>query len=471
MRFPLFAWVLTVALLATVAMLISCGSGSSNNMPSTGIVTTSVSDPAPCQAPNGPFSHVFVTITDVKIHASSTAGPNDPGWQDLTQGMAPTQVDLLGNANAQCLLALLGSPTQIPAGTYEQVRIMLLANDQASQLPNSNPCGNAANCVVLTADNSVHTLLLSSEAQTGLKIAPGQLAGGQFTVAAGQTQDLDIDFNACESIVIQGNGQYRLKPVLHGGEATLGSPITGQVVDSVTKKAIVGGSVLVALEQNDGTGTDRVLMQTLADANGNFELCPVPAGTYDVVIVAVNGSNVAYAATVTTGVPQGTAMGTIPLIAETGANMTQGTLSGQVTTTGMNGPTTADVTISALQPIGGGSPTPMATIPLVGTLSSTFTATTILNGAGCAANTSCVAYSLGVPAANPNVGAFNPMGTSYTQAGGNVNYTVDAQASLNDTADCTPPDMTTNLTSTNTPLTVTAGTTTDVATIAFTGCQ
>ena len=41
--------------------------------------------------------------------------------------------------------------------------------------------------------------------------------------AAGQTKDLNIDFNACASIVQQGNGQFRLKPVLHAGEVSLDS--------------------------------------------------------------------------------------------------------------------------------------------------------------------------------------------------------------------------------------------------------
>jgi hypothetical protein len=54
-------------------------------------------------------------------------------------------------------------------------------------------------------------------------------------VAAGQTEDLDIDFDACASIVVEGNGQYRLKPVLHAGEVSVtSSSINGTIVDSVS---------------------------------------------------------------------------------------------------------------------------------------------------------------------------------------------------------------------------------------------
>jgi hypothetical protein len=55
----------------------------------------------------------------------------------------------------------------------------------------------------------------------GLKIPFGQIASGGFTIGAGQTKDLDIDFNTCASIVIEGHGQYRLKPVLHAVRSAL----------------------------------------------------------------------------------------------------------------------------------------------------------------------------------------------------------------------------------------------------------
>src|SRR5258708_29652934 len=105
--------------------------------------------------------------------------------------------------------------------------------------------------VMLSSDNTPQPLLLSGESQTGIKIPSGQIAGGQFTVTAGQTEDLDIDFNACASIVSEGNGQFRLKPVLHSGEVSLtSSSINGKIVDSPTAQPISGGNTVVALQQN-----------------------------------------------------------------------------------------------------------------------------------------------------------------------------------------------------------------------------
>ncbi len=101
-----------VVLVLSGALLLSCGGGSSNSMTSkAAMINLTVSDPATCSAPQGPFSHIYVTITDVQINASSSAGDNDPGWIDLTPGLSqnPQQVDLLGLAGNQCFLAMLGS--------------------------------------------------------------------------------------------------------------------------------------------------------------------------------------------------------------------------------------------------------------------------------------------------------------------------------------------------------------------------
>ena len=465
-----------LTLAASVVFLAACGGGSSrtnSRAVSMGTVNTSFSDPPTCASPAGPYSHVFVTIRDVRVHQGAAAPATDAGWVDLAPGLSssPKQIDLLGAANTQCFLAQLGAQ-QIQAGSYQQIRVILLANNMASQV-SGNQCGSsAANCVVLAADSSVHTLQLSSEAQTGIKIPSGQIAGGRFTVPAGGTVDLNIDFDACASIVVQPNGQFRLKPVLHAGEVSLNtSSISGKLVDSVTQQPIAGGTAIVALEQKDAGGVDRVILQTKADGSGNFTFCPVPTGTYDVVAAAVNGAGVAYAATVTTGVAQGTAMGNIPMVAETGANTSQGSITGQVTTAGASGGTAADITLSALEAITGGT---LVTVPLVQQMSATATLATAAD-ASCPAGTDCASYTLAVPAANPNVGAFNSGGTTYTQDTVNpVKYTVDALAfvpSSGGTADCSPSEMQANTLSGGGNLVVTAGGTATAATIAFTGCQ
>ena len=471
-----FSCIIAITLTAVfLVFLSSCGSSNTATM-NAATVNVMISDPATCSGPQGSISHVFVTITDVQINSSSSAGPNDSGWIDLTPNLKqnPMQVDLLAQANSQCFLATLGSTTEIQPGTFQQIRIILAANNTSMS---GNQCGSTVNCVMLSSSpNTPQPLLLSSESQTGIKIPSGQIAGGQFMVAAGETKDLDIDFNACESIVAEGNGQFRLKPVLHAGEVALTSTsINGKVVDSSTGQPISGGTTVVALERKDNGGVDRVIMETLADSTGAFVFCPVPAGTYDIVVDAVDGSKVAFGATVITGVQPGNALGTVPITAQAGVNKAVASFTGQVTTTTGSAAIAVDISISALQSITVSGSSLLVTIPLAAQSASAVNLTTA--SGTCPANTDCASYTLQVPAANPSVGAFSTSGAQSPAppAAGAVDYTVDARAFISgggNTSDCNPnSDLQTSQTSTSTPLMAVAGTSATAQTIAFSGCQ
>jgi hypothetical protein len=470
--FCIFALILLVW-----TLVVSGCSSSSSEKPSTtnggAFVNVRVSDPSTCSGPKGAFSHIYVTITDVQINASASAGNNDSGWIDLTPSLtqSPQQVDLLGQATNQCFLATLGATTALQAGSYQQIRIMLASN--ATVIAN-NICGSSANCVMLSsAPNAAQPLLLSSEAKTGIKIPSGQIAGGRFVIAAGETKDLDIDFNACQSIVAEGNGQFRLKPVLHAGDVTLTSTsINGTVLDSMTNQPISGGATVVALEHQDSSGVDRVVMETLTDPSGAFSFCPVAAGTYDVVVAAISGTQVAYAATVITGVQPGDGLGIVPVTAQTGTRTAPATITGLVSTSTGSAATAADISLSALQPI---SSAVMVTIPLAEQSASTANITTAA-GSTCPGNTDCASYTLSVPALNPSVGAFVASASQKPAAppAGPVSYTIDAFAFTTDgvsTPDCSPSELKISSTTTNTPLTVTSGMSSTAATLEFSGCQ
>lgn len=447
--------------------LAGCGGSPSTQMAT---VNVSVSDPPTCAAPKGPYAHVYVTITDVLIHQSSGANANDSGWVDLTPNLknSPAQVDMLGLADSQCFLAMLGS-AGIPAGTYQQIRIILAPNNASVS---GNKCGPTANCVMLTSSPTTpQPLLLSSEANTGIKIPSGQIAGGKFDIASGETKDLNIDFNACASIVVEGSGQYRLKPVLHAGEiSTASASISGTVIEGGTTLPVVGGNTVVSLERKDTSGVDRVILETVAAANGTFVFCPVPAGTYDLVVTSINGGGTTYAATVITGVQPGNALGNIPL---TPAAL-PASISGQVTSSTGSAATAVDLSLSALQPITVNSATVLITVPLAQQSSSTLSLATEAD-VSCPLSTDCVSYTLAVPAANPSVGVFTAGNqTPAPPAGGAVSYSVDAGALVPGSAgvsDCNPSNLQTSSTIGSTPLTVLPGSPVTAATLAFTGCQ
>lgn len=459
-----------LALGTVAAMIAGCSGTSAPSGTTMAHVAVKLSDPATCMAPNGPYAHVYVTVSDVKAHVNGNAGDNDPGFVDLTPGLSakPQQIDLLGQAT-ECFLASLGSTQELPPGKYQQIRVILADNSAgtvAKLLP-SNLCTNgAANCVVLS-DGTVATLQLSSEATTGIKIPPGQIANGGLTVAAGDAKDLDIDFNTCVSIVDQGNGQFRLKPVMHAGEVGTSSSINGTVVDSATGKA-VAGQVLIALEQKDANGVDRVFMNTLADASGGFVFCPLPAGTYDVVIVGLTSGGATYAPTVITAVSTGSVLSTVQLHPQPAGATGAATLTGVVTSQNGATPPAAtgiDVQVSALETVGVGL---TVTVPQLPNMGSAVLALTTQSSSSCPAGTDCVSYTLPLPAGVPYVGAFAAGGTTLTLSTLPAAYTIDGLAfvpSSGGTTDCTSGELQA------TPITPVAGLILPVSTLAFAGCQ
>jgi hypothetical protein len=460
----------------------------------TGTVTTSIIDPPTCGAPTGLFKNVWVTVTRVRAHISSDAGPDESGWVDLVDlRNNPKQVNLLDLASTACLLNDLGSTTGLPPGNYQQIRIYLLSNspDSGAATPSPNNCGsNAFNCVVLS-DMSVQMLRLSSEAQTGIKIPPGQIAGGGIRLQAGQSADLQIDFSACDSIIRQGNGQYRLKPTLHAGEVALNpNSIGGRVVDGSTTPPSPIPNAMVLLEQPDpaNSNLDRVARAGITGPDGTFLFCPLPSGNYDVVAsataVSTPGVPTTYNATVTLKVPLGTALGDIPLVPEStsvGTTTTPsapGTISGQITSAAAGAaPTVADISLTALQPLGGGNPL-IVTVPVFANSTANVETSGTPSSGTCPTGTDCTSYTLLVPASNPAVGTFSASPpTSYSApATGSVLYWVNAQAFVPMSAtsnpgspDCGPPSLPATLDST-TQLTVTPGATT-TQDFTFAGCQ
>src|SRR6266705_4732070 len=482
---------LLVSLIVVVPLMVISCSGVNNTMqsPNTGTVNVSLSDPPSCMPPTGHFTHVFITVQSVEVHTSATAGDSSAGWQELAPQLAsaPQQIDLFSQANTNCVLAQLGSAS-LPVGSLQQIRLVLLSNRPAAgaATPSPNACaGHGFNCVVLD-DGSIHEIMLSSEAQTGLKIPPGQIMGGAIQVTAGQSVDLNIDFNACFSIVQEGNGVFRLKPALTAGIVSANnSGIGGQVVDSVSKKPIAG-NVMVALEQPDSTGVDRILMQTGADPQGNFRFCPLPTGTFDIVVVALGAANLPYNATAVVNVPNGTNLNVIPLVAEAGATgpaILQGFVTAKTATAGA----TVDVSLAALQSISVSSGvTRQLTIPLQNTQATAATPAVTSTGLisitdskscpmGSPTGANCAQYTLVVPASNPSVGVFAAGGFTFSApASGDVLFSVDANASVpmsGGTPDCTPSEIVTSKDASNLPLKVTPAMTTDVARTDFTGCS
>ena len=456
---------LSFVLALSGAALISCGGSSQPTAATTGTANVSMTDPATCTYA---FSKVYVTVTKVTANINGNAGPSDSGWQtlvDLTN--SPMQVDLLSlaNSNTICLLKSLGSSGPLPPGKYQQIRLYLLSNTASgSGTPSSNLCKNNTgwNCVE-SASNAFSELQLPSQVQTGIKIPSANIVSGGLTITAGQSVDLNIDFQSCASIVHEGNGMYRLKPVLFAGEVTQNmNSISGQVVVGGTSTPIANATVL--FEQPQG-GTEVIMDSTTTDSNGNFFVCPLPgSANYDIVVAAQTGTlgvaSTTYNPTVAFNVPLGTNLGPIPLVPEsTSLNATYGGaagIEGQVDTDAAV-PVTLTPTMS-LTPAGGSATN--VVIPVFGVTGQPPSVTTAVQtnqSPACVSGQDCNNFTLMVPASNASVGTFSSGAITYgSPAAGDIIYSVTAASGdcSSSSATITTPspgvsaDTTTDLTST-----------------------
>jgi len=480
--FNILLFSLVVAL--GVAAIVSCGGSTQPTAATTGTANVSMTDPATCTFA---FSKVYVTVTKVTANINGNAGPSDSGWQtliDLTQ--SPMQVDLLSlaNSNTICLLKSLGASGPLPAGKYQQIRLYLLDNSTPSN--SSNACGpngsNGWNCVITGSGPA--ELQLPSQVQTGIKIPSTNITSGGLTITAGQSVDLNIDFQSCASIVQEGNGMYRLKPVLFAGEVTQNmNSISGQVVvgDSSGQPVLTSGQptpiagATVLFEQPSG-GVEVVKDSTTTDSNGNFFVCPLPGGgNYDIVVAAQTGTlgvaSTTYNPTVAFNVPLGTKLSQIPLAPEAVSAMPAGgaaTIAGQVDTAPAIAEAVMLTPTMSLIPSGGSATSvviPVFTVNGTALLATgqppsvTTTSTPSPSTPVCAAGSDCYNFSLAVPASNATVGTFSNGAITYGgPSAGSITYSLTA-----DSAGCTAgtatassivvtPDNTTTLSTSPSPL-------------------
>jgi hypothetical protein len=241
---------------AAALLFVACGGGGGSDGP--GTMRLSLTDAPACG-----YDNVWVTVEKVRVHQSSNAGENDSGWSEVVLA-TPKRVDLLTLTNGT--LEPLGE-TQLPAGTYTQMRLVLSPNTA------SNPMANA----IKPSGGSETALTTPSGAQSGLKM------NVNMTVNPETVADFAIDFNACKSFVKAGNsGQYLLKPVL-AVIPIISSKIIGFVDPTI---ALAAGTAVSAQVNGEP------LRASVPDATtGQFTLAWLPTGSYDVVITAAGRAN------------------------------------------------------------------------------------------------------------------------------------------------------------------------------------
>jgi hypothetical protein len=217
---------LTITLVAS-SLLMACKKDGSDTTPTSVRMT---------DAP-GNYQQVNVDVTGVEFTMNTNAVIN--------LNVKPGIYDLIKLTNG---IDVLIATADLPAGKLSQVRLILGTNNSVK------------------VDNVIYPLATPSAMQSGLKI------NVKADLVAGVAYELLLDFDANESIVVSGAGDYKLKPVLRSIETATTGSISGSVVTSASLPASV--------RAYDGVN----VFTTTTDVNGNFLLRGVSAGTYTVVV-------------------------------------------------------------------------------------------------------------------------------------------------------------------------------------------
>ena len=184
---------------------------------------------------------VVICISRVEVHDAGT-DTTEGSWDVINDSLRYFDLLLLQNGAS----AVLGD-TSLSAGKYTQIRLIL----------------EDSNYVV---DNGFkYPLTIPSGTQTGIKL------NHSFEIEDGKLYELYLDFNVDKSIIITGNGQYKLKPTIRVVPVVISGAISGQVLPLDADPTIW---TLV--------GADTA--STFTDLTGLFKLMALPEGNYDVHI-------------------------------------------------------------------------------------------------------------------------------------------------------------------------------------------
>jgi len=140
---------------------------------------------------------------------------------------SPKVIDLITDSGTASAV-LFNEP--IPAGSYGQIRLMVVAD------------GDPSNSYIMFSDGTMHGLQVPSGSETGLKLVSG------FTVPASGVVDYTIDFDLRQAIICPA-GQSpacTLKPVERLIDNTAVGNIQGQVSNTLVPTGCTPGVYLYA---------------------------------------------------------------------------------------------------------------------------------------------------------------------------------------------------------------------------------
>ena len=422
-------------------------------------LTLTLIDPPTCASPRTNFSHLYLSVSGVQLNPDANATASSTGWVDVAPALAaaPKQLDLF-NPNPT-LGNLLTSTTQ--AGSYGSLRLLLATN---SSSVTGNQCGGqGVHCVVAGA--STTPIFVATETDQGIVVNSTSIAGGTITVGTSGT-NVNILVNSCSSLIPYFGG-YRLLPEVKAWGGAVQTYIVS-MNDSVSLARLGGGSAIVAMEQPDANGVDRIFSEATPDVNGIATMYG-PQGSFDFVAVATGvsgGSVTMYSPLAVTGVTGAGGNTSVSMLMRPQGVAERGLIDQTV-----NSNSAIDVRLSVLQQATiNGTVTQPFTIPLLDQLGSTLPTPTIL-GSSCTSG-ACEESSIAVPSQPLIVQTFGS--ATQTLSSSPIAYTVFAQPFISQGAgvkNCTTAAFGTSTDTSGGPISPLPNQSVVASALTFAGCQ
>lgn len=183
----------------------------------------------------GDYDAVLIDVQGLEV-----TGNGGPVMFNTTTGI----YNLLDFSNGLSTLIATGS---INVGTVSQIRLILGPNNS------------------VMVDSILYPLSTPSAEQSGLKLQVHK------TFEPGVSYNVLLDFDAGQSIVQTGNGQYKLKPVIR----TIDIANSGSIKGSITPPGLI---VAVTAASNG------VSYSSITNASGQFLISGLPGGLYNITI-------------------------------------------------------------------------------------------------------------------------------------------------------------------------------------------
>ncbi|MCY2686390.1 DUF4382 domain-containing protein [Salinimicrobium sp. TH3] len=199
----------------------------------------------------GDYKHVYVEVEDVMIKTTAE-GSEEEGWTSL-EGVNKGVIDLLSLTGGVSELLV---ETEIEAGYLHQIRLVL---------------GDNNTVVVMNGEQKQEFALKTPSAQqSGLKVKVEQEleANAEYTFI--------LDFDVDKSVKSTTTDGYNLHPVIRMGVEENSGSIKGSVHPTTEQ-------TLISVQNAT------VNASAYTDANGNFQVHGLPAGTYKVTATPAAG--------------------------------------------------------------------------------------------------------------------------------------------------------------------------------------